>query len=89
MTTTQKQNFIRNLEYAMKFLAEACGEMKEAQEVIREEIKQLYIGRLLTMKKGASDEMFELSEEKSALADMIEKLNAFSDIVEKFYNKHK
>ena len=89
MNITKKQAFIRNLEYAMKFLAEARGELQEAQEVIREEIEQLYIGRLLTMKKGASEEMFELSEEKSALADMIEKLDAFSDVVEKIYNKHK
>lgn len=79
MNEAKKQNIKRSLQDTIRHLAEAIDSIKEANAIIHEEIEQLYIGRLLTHKKGASQEMFELGEDKRRLRFLDEQLNTYAD----------
>lgn len=79
MNKAKKQHIKRILNDAIRDLSEVLGSLKEANGIIQEEIEQLYIGRLLTHKKGASDEMFELGEDKRRLRFLYEQLDTYAD----------
>lgn len=88
MTEAQKQNIKKSLQDAIRLLAEVREQLNEANEIIHEEIEQLYIGRLLTHKKGASKEMFELENDKRHLRFMDEQLNTYAENIEQIINKY-
>lgn len=79
MTTKQKQAVENSLLAAVKYIASAQAQLQDAVTIMENEITQLYIGRLLTHKKGASPEMFDLSEEKYCLLGMIEQIARYAE----------
>ena len=88
MTTAEKQNIKSSLQDTIRHLAEALESLKEANGIIHKEIEQLYIGRLLTHKKGASQEMFELGEDKRCLRHLDERLHTYIEDLNKIANKY-
>ena len=79
MNEAKKQNIKRSLQDAIRHLAEARESLEEATGILHEELEQLFIGRLLTHKKGASQEMFELEEDKRRLRFLAERLDPYMD----------
>ena len=88
MNEAEKQNIKRSLQDTIRHLAEAIESLKEANDIIHKEIEQLYIGRLLTHKKGASQEMFELGEDKRCLRVLDERLNTYIEDLNNIADKY-
>ena len=88
MLEAKKQNIKRSLQDAIRHLSETIESLKEANVIIHKEIEQLYIGRLLTHKKGASQEMMELSQDKCYIRCLEEQLNTYAENLDAIYNKY-
>lgn len=88
MNEAKKQNIKKSLQDTIRHLAEALESIKEANGIIHKEIEQLYIGRLLTHKKGASQEMFDLSEDKACLRGLDERLHTYIADLNNIANKY-
>lgn len=88
MNEVKKQNIKRSLQDTIRHLAEAIESLKKANGIIHEEIEQLYIGRLLTNKKGASQEMFELGKDKRSLRCLDERLHTYIEDLNNIANKY-
>lgn len=74
MNEAKKQDIKRILNDAIRDLSEVLGSLQEANAIIHEEIEQL-----LTHKKGASDEMSELGEDKRRLQSLYKQLDTCAD----------
>lgn len=79
MNEAKKQIIKRSLQDTIRHLAEARESLEEAADILHAELEQLFIGRLLIHKKGASQEMFEVEEDKSRLRFLEERLNTYMD----------
>lgn len=88
MNEAQKQNIKGSLQDAILLLAKVSEQLNSANEIINKEIEQLYIGRLLTHKKGASQEMMELGNDKRSLLFFDEQINAYAETLEQIINKY-
>lgn len=88
MNTAKKQNLAKSVAYALRYLREAQESLEEASGILQEELEQLYIGRLLTHKKGASDEMFDIGEDKRLFQHISENLNDYIEKIDNIANKY-
>ena len=79
MNEVEKQGIEESLLAAVDYIAKAQAQLQDAVIIIEDEINQLYIGRILTHQKGASPEMFDLSEEKSCLLGIFEQMNKYAE----------
>lgn len=88
MNAKQKQEIKKSLLAAASYLANAQAQLRDAASIAEKEIEQLYIGRILTHQKGASPEMFDLSEEKSCISGMIEQMSKYAEQLYLMSTKH-